>query len=86
MLVRFATAKLSTFWDIHNICTKNLLKNLLTNFGRALEQGLPALKGKASGHSPYIGAATAENARFTQKSRGFVQEARLRIDNALPGA
>lgn len=82
MLVRFATAKLSTFWDIHNICTKNLL----TNFGRALDQGLPALKGKASGQSPYIGAATAENARFTQKSRGFVQEARLRIDNALPGA
>lgn len=78
MLVRFATAKLSTFWDIHNICTKNLL----TNFGRALEH----LKGKAPGQSPYIGAATAENAQFTQKSRGFVQEARLRIDNALPGA
>lgn len=51
-----------------------------------MEQGLPALKGKAAGQSPYIGAATAENARFTQKSRGFVQEARLRIDNALPGA
>ena len=80
--MRFATAKLSTFWDIHNICTKKLV----TNFGRALEQGLPALKGKAPGQSPYIGAATAENARFTQKSRGFVQEARLRIDNALPGA
>lgn len=82
MLVRFATAKLSTFWDIHNICTKNLL----TNFGRALVQGLLALKGKAPGQSPYISAATAENARFTQKSRGFVQEARLHIDNALPGA
>ena len=82
MLVRFASAKLSTFYDIHNICTKNLL----TNFGRALDQGLPALKGKAPGQSPYIGAATAENARFTQNSRGFVQEARLRIDNALPGA
>lgn len=51
-----------------------------------MEQGLPALKGKAPGQSPYIGAATAEKARFTQKSRGFVQEARLRIDNALPGA
>lgn len=81
MLVRFATAKLSTFWDIHNICTKKSFDKL-----RALEQGLPALKGKAPGQSPYIGAATAENARFTQKSRGFVQEARLRIDNALPGA
>ena len=82
MLVRFATAKLSTFWDIHNICTKKSFDK----FRKALEQGLPALKGKAPGQSPYIGAATAENARFTQKSRGFVQEARLRIDNALPGA
>lgn len=86
MLVRFATAKLSTFWDIHNICTKKSFDKFRKGLGRALEQGLPALKGKAPGQSPYIGAATAENARFTQKSRGFVQEARLHIDNALPGA